>query len=377
MENKPLEKPSDPQPIPAFIIPRTELVDEISLFDLWQVIVKRKWIIILCVLVAMASSFVYIFFAVPTYQAKTHLLPPLKQDIQGLLIDYRGGDKVEKELYTQDYVYMKLLNNLKSQGLRREFFDVKELVNHYGPEKQNSKINIDEIFDNQFNNNLVILNDKIDPSFVTVTLNLSNANLAAQWLGEFIDFANKRTINQLSNDIEVSVKAKLKQVRFQLDSKRALAKQQRHDRIVNIQEALRIAEMLGINDRTVHLEEPGKSKAEVAVNTAQMPLYMQGTKALEAEIFVLESRKSDDSFIKGLRDLQGKLTYLEGVKINPEKLSMVTIDSAARVPYRANNPRKIRIILFGVLFGIVASVLCIFLLEFVSKIRKEFERNSV
>jgi len=378
MESRPLESSSDQHPIPVYIAPYQDRGDEVSLIGLWRVIAKRKGIILLSLLVSMMLAAVYIFLAEPSYRAVAYLLPPQSQKIQGLLIDYRGIDEtgLDIEQYTPELVYTAFLENLKSRGLRREFFDRGNLVSHYVNQEADTKINVDRIFDTNFNNSLQVQVDRQDSLFVTVSFAYSDPELVAQWLNRFVDFVNERTVHQLLSDVESAIQTEIKRVRYQLDSKLKSAEHRRRDRVISLQEALHIAKALGVTEAGTFPMATGKNPAGVAVNTAQVPLYMRGTKALEKEINVLESRKSDEPFIAGLRDLQERLSFLEDIIVDPDTLSTVRVDSVAKTPYRAERPRKLLLIFSAATLGFMIGIFLVFIAEFWSKINHEHEMAS-
>jgi len=378
MESRPLENSSEPQPIPVYISRYEDRGDEVSLIDLWRVIARRKGIILLSLLVSMMLAAAYIFIAEPSYRAVAYLLPPQQEQIQGLLIDYRGIEKagLDIERYTPELVYNAFLENLNSRGLRREFFDRGNLVSHYVNEETDTEFNVDRIFDTKFNKTFQVQVDTQNPLFVTVSLSYSDPELVTQWLNQFVDYTNERTVHQLFSDVDSTIQAEIKRVRYQLASKLKLAEQRRHDRIISLQEALRVAKALGITEAGAFPMAASKNPAGIAVNTAQAPLYMRGTKALETEITVLESRKSDEPFIQGLRDLQERLSFLEDIRVDPDKLSAVTVDSVARIPYRAESPRKLLLIFIATALGFMIGIFLAFVAEFRSKIYNEHEKAS-
>lgn len=85
MESKPQENLPDKRPLPVYVLPCADQDDEISLIDLWRVIVARRTLILLSVLAALVLASVYLFLAGPLYRAEAHLLPQ-QQDIQALMI---------------------------------------------------------------------------------------------------------------------------------------------------------------------------------------------------------------------------------------------------------------------------------------------------
>ncbi|VAW78784.1 hypothetical protein MNBD_GAMMA13-2121 [hydrothermal vent metagenome] len=131
--------------------------DEISLVDLWHVIAKRKAIILLSLLLSMLLAFVYLFFAEPVYKANAYLVPPQHQKIQGLLVGYLDIEGIDANRYAPESVYRVFLDNLKSQRLRREFFDNHELIKHYTSGESAKDVNADRVFDGLFNERLLRL----------------------------------------------------------------------------------------------------------------------------------------------------------------------------------------------------------------------------
>ncbi len=374
MDSRSFDKHAATRPVSVYIAPTMDESDEISLVDLWCVVVRRKAIILLSLLLSMLLAFAYLFFAVPVYKANAYLLPPQQQNIQGLLIDYRGIEGIDVSRYTPKGVYRAFLDNLNSQGLHHEFFDNHELIKHYTAGKSTKDINADRVFDELFNERLKVQVDKKNTSFVTVSFSDSDPELAAQWLNEIIDFANKRTVHQLFGNVNAAIQSEIGQVRYQLGLKLKFSEQRRSDRITNLKEALSIARTLGIKDTSAFPSMADKSQAGLAVNTAQVPLYMRGSGALETEIAVLESRKSDEPFIGGFRDLQERRAFLEGISIDTDVLSAVTIDAVAKTPYRAERPRKLLLIFAAATLGLIIGVFLVFVAEFRSKIYHEHEK---
>jgi chain length determinant protein (polysaccharide antigen chain regulator) len=292
------------------------------------------------------------------------------------MINYHGKADLEVERYTPDLVYKAFLRNLKSKGLRREFFDAHDLAGYYLANNSHTDANIDRIFDKKFNGSLRVQVDKQDVSFVVASFTDTDPVLAAQRLNQFIAFANERTSRQLLNNVNAAIRAEIERVRYQLDSKLKLASQRRQDRILNLREALRVAKTLGIKSTSSFPVIEEKDTAAIEINTAQLPLYMRGMKALEAEIAVLESRKSDEPFVAGLRDLQEKQAFLEDILIERDKMSAVTIDAAGRTPYRVEKPRKKLMFMLATVFGLMIGIFMVFIAEFRSKTREKSEQHA-
>ena len=144
LSDKPAATP--PNPVPVYIASTMNESGEISLVDLWRVIARRKAIVLVSFLLSVLLAFVYLFFAESLYKANTYLLPPQQQSIQGLLIDYQDIEGIDLDRYTPESVYRAFLDNLESQGVRREFFDNHELIKHYAAGETTKDISADRVF---------------------------------------------------------------------------------------------------------------------------------------------------------------------------------------------------------------------------------------
>lgn len=372
-----MEKPEndthDTHPITVYVLPYGDKDSEISFAELLSILFLRKWIIISSMLVAIMLAATYVNLVQPRYQAKAALLPPQELDIQGLVVDFSGADEIQVKHYTPELVYAAFLQNLKSKGLRREFFDTQKLAEHYFSGVAYSNEEVDRLFDTQFNVDLNVQVGAQDGEFVFASFVYSDPRLAAELLNQFIAFANKRTVDQLAANVTSVIDSEIEKISYRMISKLKLGEKRRHDRIQALREALQLAKSLGINESTARSrvstnEQPGNSEDYMS----PFVLSMRGEQALEVEIAVLESRKSDEPFVDGVRDLQEMKTFLESISIDRSKLSAVKIDVAATPPYEAQALRKVRLIALAAMVGAMMGIL----LVFVAQMRPSLSRKS-
>ncbi len=93
--------------------------------------------------------------------------------------------------------------------------------------------------------------------------------------------------------------------------------------------------------------------------------------ALNTEIRYLKSRKSDDPFIIGLRDLQEQLTMLQKITFDKEKMKAVRIDQAAFTPKNPIKPNRRLIVSISTAVGLFSGILLVFFIEFFKTQRKK------
>lgn len=243
---------------------------------------------------------------------------------------------------------------------------------------------------------------KVVNEFVQHSINSVRQEIAAD-----LDILIGNRLNQLDRKIaaarasyeagkEIKI-AKLSEAdalkRAQLNDELAALRQQlktrRNNRINQLNEAIRIADSLGISKPTT---PSSLGAAEVAtqgsvirteVNNQQIPLYFMGTDALEAErkallarrsddftepriaqiarelkllehnrqIEVLNSRENEDLFLKGLAGWREEAARLRALKFDTASLKLVSIDQQAVEPSAPIKPRKALIVALALVLG--------------------------
>lgn len=358
---EPCDKDSVVHAMPVYVVSTGQGArDELSLADFWRVIARRWMVLVGTVAVALLMTAAYLYFAEPSYRAVSYLLPPRPQDIQGLLVVYGDNEDNSSKRYTPETVFQAFLENARSQGLRREFFGRRHLLDHYVPKGAQKDIIADAVFEKDFNSRLKIDEDPEGALLVRASFSAQDPELAASWLNDFIAFANRRTVEALYKDLNSAIHSRISAIQRQIQSRLKLAERRRLDRITKLEEARQVAESLGIRGTSLFPAITGKTSSGLAINTAQIPLYMRGADALETEIQVLQARKSDEPFVHGIRDLQEKLAYLEGISVDIDSLSAVSIDAPARRPFSPSRPRPGVMLLLAATLGSVVGLFLIF-----------------
>ena len=95
--------------------PQPVYEDEISLIDLWQVLVRQKKIIFGLTAIVTVGAVLYALSLPPVYKAKTSFLPPSESDIQILNVQGIQGISV-------DTVYAMFKQNLFARPPRLATF---------------------------------------------------------------------------------------------------------------------------------------------------------------------------------------------------------------------------------------------------------------
>ena len=141
----------------------------------------------------------------------------------------------------------------------------------------------------------------------------TDPELASKWLNGFIKMVERETSKNIVDGVKASIRDNYsRKIQSAIDSKRKLAKKIKLDKIVQLREALLIAEKLNIVDpsdvnltkQSIFMDNGGDTGP---TQLTEMPLYLLGSNALKSQINSLEARISDDPFIPNLRYLEEAL----------------------------------------------------------------------
>lgn len=320
--------------------------DEIDLRELFSSLWAERLRILIVTLLVTAAAAAYAFLSTPIYEAKSSLLPPRQSDIAG----YNVGRSIANlpDFKVED-VYGIFTRNLTSEALRRGFFRDVYLPSLSESERTTPQDMLWKRF-NEKTLNASAPGKKERPEYFEVHVKHKNPELAAKWANLFVERAAEQTRNNMQQNVLLEIDTRAQEIERRIAVLRETAMQRRQDRIVHLKEALTVADTVGVNVPQVTTGRTS-SDGELSSFVDGSLMYMRGAKAIRAELQTLESRKSDDPFIAELRDLQTRLAFLKGIDVNPDNVSVLTIDSAAEVPETPIKPNKVLILVVGVVLG--------------------------
>ena len=248
---------ANPQPQQVLIYPQypNQNDSEISLFDIWQVLVKQKKTIFSVASIVTIAAILYALSLTPSYKTTAVFLPPDSNDIQALNIKNVSGVNIST-------VYAVFRENLGSIALRRTLFEQMKLVDQLVAERDETT-NVNEIF-NQFNTKInLIIPDVKENEYIlpTTTLSLEERDpvLIAEIINHLAEAAEQATIIQLISDIKAKVNGHIEEIKIEIELLRDKTKKQRRDEI----ERLEIADLLErskIEDKIKTLRDSAKAK---------------------------------------------------------------------------------------------------------------------
>lgn len=392
--------------------------DEIDLFEIFQDIWREKLLVVIIGFITTLLAVVYALIATPVFQTSSILKTAQLKDLDEL-------NNTGVLQLTEKEALNRVVSSLESYDLRLNFFkenqnlfagfikegisleksfeafnksslkivkpDPKKLdsFNQYiGLELQyGNKINGPEVVNGLVKFAIDYEKDRLKEDFLTVVenkLNKLHRDLSVMRAG----YASDKEI-QIAKLLEKDSLKKL-QLEDELEAIRFTLKQQRENKITKLDEAIGIAQSLGIKKPTTpsSFNENAKQSSsgnviKTEVNNQEIPLYFLGTDALKAEkdillarenddfvsgriveikkelkllennrqIQILKQRENDDLFLAELSKLLEKIHRLENLNIDFNKLNLVKIDQLALDSNNKIKPKKSLIVAVGFVLG--------------------------
>ncbi|WP_223824928.1 LPS O-antigen chain length determinant protein WzzB [Pseudomonas profundi] len=343
-------------------VPREDM-GEIDLFELCGSLWKEKWLIVAVTVLGAALAVAYALTITPVYKTEATVIPPRQSDIAAFNVGRLSVSAAQRSLggesnnaaplsdYTAEQVYSVFKRNLLSASLRNAFFE-QHYLPYRGVDLAEEDAAARDSLLNRFNQTLTVRqpDQRGRPDYYEVAVELKDPELAAAWANQYVNVAAERATQEMVENVlsEITTRSRVAEIR--IDGLRTFAQQQRQDRIARLREALGIATALEIESPQI---TAGRTSAdsELAAFVEGDLMYMRGTRALQAELNMLENREIDDPFVPELRALESQLMMLRGISIDKDAVSVFTLDGAADVPETPIKPRKPLIVVLGALLG--------------------------
>lgn len=406
----------------SFRAPPVSPSGEIDLFALFQAVWRQKKLISLVTAGMVLVAGIYAFAATPEYQVVSILRPAAINQLDALnrseIYKLPPGDALNR-----------VGASLESYEARLGFFRANQkLFSRFERPGRTLEQSFEEFNRNSIN---LVLPDprKADSlsAYIKLEMNYPKGVDGVSILNGFVDYAIAIERQQIAADIEVIVKNRLNelsekvkaarssydtekeariaslresdnlkraQLQDELKALRTQLKTERTDRVTQLDEAIGIAQSLGIRRPTAptSLGEADRVSSQVVmrteVNNQQIPLYFMGADALAAERAALKLRKSDDFtagriaqiakelqllqsnreieilglrenedlFLQGVQPLRAEMARLRNLNIDISRLQLVTIDKQALEPLSPVKPKKALILLSALIAGLMLGV---------------------
>lgn len=389
--------------------------DEIDLFELFQSLWQEKVLIVIITAVVTAVALVYALTATPVYQVQSIVKPVLAKDLDEL-----NGTGVYK--LSPGQAVNQVGASLESYDARFAFFKANQAL--FEPLLSDSAT-LEQNFQ-RINDNIKILKtdakEEVFDSYVGVQLQYPKGINGPAIANGLIEHAVQLEKDRITASLEVVINNKLErlertmsvaraeyeaniesqiakliekdtlkkaQLLDELETLREALKVRRQNRIKQLDEAIAIAQTLGIKKpatRASLADEQRNAAGNIIrteVNNQSSPLYFMGTDALNAEreslmaredddftsgriveintalkllennrqIEVLQSRENEDLFLAELAGNRKEAARLKNLKVDLDNLKIVRVDQLAIEPSSPIKPNKKLIVAVGIVLG--------------------------
>lgn len=331
-------------------VTRVAANDEIDLIELFRSLWEQKWLILLVTFFVTGAAAAYAFLSKPIYEARVAVLPPSLSNVAGFNLG--RTQEVGLEPFKVQDVYEVFTRNLQADETRRLFFEGVYLPSLDESERKAPRDRLYESFSKVLS---IKAPDKNQPNRYQVVVEHEDPEVAANWVRRYTEDVARRSLEEMIENAQREIEVKERDVEQRIDSLRDTAKARREDRIIQLREALTVAEAVGLEKTPVI---SGQVVEQLSAFMDGSLMYMRGSKALKAEIQALESRVSDDPFIPTLRTLQEQQRLFNSLSINPEKVAVFRQDGYVETPDAPAKPKKMLILVIG---GGIGGMLGIFI----------------
>lgn len=345
------------------------MTQDINLTNFINTLKEKKRVAQIIVVASLVLSIIYSLTAQKLYKSSIYVIPPQSKYVNMLnVFDDDGKLLINREIRVKD-VYKVFVLNAQSRKHQRNFFFKNELYKHFS--ESNQEISFEENFHKQLKfviDSGVMSREIRDEQFLTISFIHTDPKIAAKWLNEYVDMSNKLTSKELADSINELIQNTKNQLVGQALSKRNLAKKTMEDRIIQLEEALKIANQLNITERSSASSNQQSVILSDGENlVAEDPLYLIGSKALMVEIDAIKNRKSAESFIPGLRRIEQRIQSLDSIIVDGNLIKSAEIDQKAIAPSNRFAPKRKLIVLLGTSFGVFLAFIYLLISAFISR----------
>ena len=342
------------------------LDDEIDLLELCATLWRGKWLIIATMMVCLIPAAVWLKLQAPVYRIEALLDNTSIYDIQALqptALDDEGK-RYQVTSLQQDAFYTAFITqagSLHTQRLFWESWSQKPL----STDPRTGVSDNDRQFRHFFNALTLTPPNPKKPESTLSQLSLETTEPAqgVKLLSAYVDFLNARVVEQFVTQLEKGYASSLQQLDFDYNARQNREQQKLRDELIQLQEALRVAQSLKI------IETPYAQLAGVELKVVDDRQYLLGTRVLSEEINALQARQDNplSAFVPELRNmeywraiLENDLNKLHGVKTNTQAFELASPAVSSLDPVK---PRKMLILLAAIVLSGMAGVVLVFVVQ--------------
>jgi len=243
------------------------------------------------------------------------------------------------------------LQHLRGEELRRKFFEEVVRPTLQATDDPSTLAQLYRRFDSSID---IILDSGDGSRRATVSVRHADPAVAAKWAAEFVQRAGRAARDEVTAGASKEAFVRARSLQRQIEAYRDNGTRSREDKIARLQEALRIAEAIGLDNPPII---KGSLASEISSRMDGELTYMRGSKALRAEIAGLEGRASDDPYIDNLRGLQVTQKLYDDISAHQAQIEVYRVDGDAEDPDAPIKPRKVLVMAAAIAGGLFLGVI--------------------
>lgn len=361
--------------------------DEIDLIEIFRILWNKKIWIILTTFVTTLLAGVYAFTVKEQWTSKATVIAPKVADMGNYLsLRSEYANILNVKEFTSQGVVDNLFKNFRtalfSDNIKREFFSQSKWFLEYASsnalDTENKK---QELLSDLISKSLIVtLPDlKKNPNAIGINISFAAETPAdsQKVLTEYVNFVNEFVLMEDQTDFSADIHIAIDNLELQKDKIQRDTESIRHVQLENLNNALDIAKSAGIKE---YSKTAGNiSIPHVVLGDAQIPftdsklsdgsyLFMLGEKYLQAQVDTLTRNKivypvsfyNIEKQVSLLKDLEKKAG-------NESSASSYYYLASPDYPSIKDKPRRVIILLIGLILGVILSSLTIIIYSLVSR----------
>lgn len=343
--------------------------DEIDLIELFRTLWKQKAKIALVTAVTTLAAGIYAFTAEEVWTSKAVFDAPKLEEIDSyyeftqqlrrtLQKPTIGAitlipDQITKEEFTE---FQKQTNSI---DLRREFWQQSDYYQHLVKDIQSEKKKEKELDDLIEKNITVVPVDEQKIKFPSVSLSADNPEIAKSLLNQYVDKLNAKVWKSKATELKTVLKEEVAELENEKRLLEFRAETDRKNAIEVISKARSVADRANLKELNLTAMQGNAN-----VNSGDM-LFFLGTKALDAQI---------DNLINKPVTMPTRYYEVERMLAELKKLPEFKVDiksyrylQAPSEPLTKDEPKRVLILVLGVIAGLIIGVIYVFLFSLFRK----------
>ncbi len=347
--------------------------DEIDLVELFRTLWKQKAKIALITAATTLVAGIYAFTAEEVWTSKAVITAPKASDMgefyqlaQNLernapMVTTPDGMQTKTEdakqlqfANLQTNVFKEFKDTLNSLDERREFVVSSDFYKEKikGKPQRDQKIILKEITEKDIKYTAA---DDVKKTFDTIALSANTSKQSQILLQQYIASVNAKVVKNNEHELTLLLIKFRQDLAAEAKALESSAEDMLKLQIKNVSDALAQAKEMNLIETSANLP------TEISDST----MYLLGSKALSAKLASVKA--SEPTLAKRYFDVQQQLKTLNEIKISSVKGQAFGFIDMPDEPVTKDKPKRVLILVLGVVFGLIISVMYFFILSLFNK----------